>query len=86
MTRARAMVLIPSPALVRPAWAADTAAAVSGSLKKGGLGGSRQHQPRDARRVNLLDGASGGSKSGDNLEAVNVALDASKPTLLVDGS
>jgi hypothetical protein len=34
----------------------------------------------DARRVDLPDGAFGRSKRGNNLQAVNVALDASQTT------
>jgi hypothetical protein len=78
------MVLMPSPALVRPAWAAVTAVAVAGSLNIQLLVALRQNRT-DARRVNLLDGGTGSSKSGDNLEAVNVALEAAESTLL-DGS
>jgi hypothetical protein len=40
----------------------------------------------DVRRVNLVNGVAGSNKSGDNLEAVNVALKAAEGTLLMNGS
>jgi hypothetical protein len=75
------MALMPSLALERPAWAALTAVAVSGSLikeSKSWFNRSERAQIKvDARRVDLPDGACGRSEGGNNLQAVHVALDAS---------
>jgi hypothetical protein len=78
------MALMPSLALERPAWAALTAVAVSGSLiKESKSWFNRRERAQievDARRVDLPDGACGRSKRRNNLQAVNVALDASQAT------